>query len=217
MGWEYLAVTDHGHGLRFGGLDEEELLRQDQVLTQWEEANPDLLILRGAELNIARDGSLDYDDAVLQKLDFRLAALHSHFDLPESDQTERLLRAVTHPLVHAIAHPTGRRIGVRPPVALDLPAVYEAARAHNTALEINGHLDRLDLSADHARVAAAAGVLFLANSDAHRPGELPNVFDAVRVLQKARVDPEQVVNTWEKERLVEWLGGTPGEGRFPTR
>ena len=207
LGWEYLAVTDHGHGLRFGGLDQEALLRQDEALTALEDANPDLVVLRGAELNIDRDGNLDYSDEVLQRLDFRLAALHSHFGLSESEQTERLLRVVSHPLVHAIAHPTGRRIGVRPPVALDLPAIYEAAGAHNTALEVNGHLDRLDLSAGHARDAAAAGVLFLANSDAHRPGELTNVFDAVRVLQKARVDPEQVVNTWKKERLIAWLTG----------
>jgi DNA polymerase (family X) len=214
MGWEYLAVTDHAHGLRFGGLDEEALLRQDAVLTELEAANPDLLILRGAELNIDRDGNLDYSDAVLQTLDLRLAALHSHFGLPESDQTERLLRVVSHPLVHAIAHPTGRRIGVRPPVALDLAAIYEAASAHGTALEVNGHLDRLDLSAVNARAAAEAGVLFLANSDAHRVGELMNTSDAVRVLQRARVDPSQVVNTWEKGKLIGWLNGEPASPNF---
>ena len=206
LGWDYVAITDHGQGLRFGGLDEAEITRQDEVLAELQESNENMLILRGAELNIDRDGGLDYDDSVLERLDFRLAALHSHFDLPEPEQTERLLRVVTNPLVHAIAHPTGRRIGLRPPVALDLRAVYEAAVAHNTALEINGHLDRLDLSADNARIAAEAGVLFLANSDAHRTTELSNVYDAVRVLQKARVDPAQVVNTWERDRLTAWLG-----------
>ena len=209
MGWDYFAITDHGHELRFGGLTAPQIRQQAEVLDQLKVDNPDLVILHGAELNISRDGELDFDDGVLAGLDFRLASIHSHFGLSQSQQTERLIKVIANPLVHAIGHPTGRRIGVRPPLNLDLGAVFEAASFYETALEVNGHLDRLDLSAPHARLAAQWGVAFLANSDAHRASELANVSNAVKVLQKAGVGPRQVVNAWDLSYLLEWLVKRP--------
>ena len=204
-GYEYIAVTDHGSKLLFGGLTPEELLRQRELIDKVSEANPGFLILQGAELNIGRDGSVDYDDEVLAALDFRLAGIHSFFDLGQSEQTDRLLNTVTNPLIHAISHLTGRRIGTRPPINFDVEAVLEAAAEHRTALEVNGHLDRMDMSADHTRLAAARGVVLLANSDAHRPDEMPNITNAVGILQKARVRPSQILNTWPLKDVTEWL------------
>ncbi|MFN2486958.1 MAG: PHP domain-containing protein [Acidimicrobiia bacterium] len=206
LGWDYLAITDHGMGLRFGGLRPEDLDRQRAAIDNLRSAHPGLVILQGAELNIGRDGELDYDDEILAMLDFRLAGVHSNFGLDQGAQTERVIRVISHPLVHAIAHLTGRRIGVRPPIDLDLAAVFEAAAAHSTALEVNGHLDRLDISAKNATHAARAGVLFVVNSDAHRPRELSNSGNGIKVLQRAGVPPERVINTWEADRLLDWLG-----------
>ena len=205
LGWQYIAITDHGIGLRFGGLDVESIRRQRASIDEVREANPDLVILHGAELNIDRTGQLDYDDDVLGWLDFRLAGVHSHFGLEQGEQTARLLTAISNPLVHAIAHLTGRRIGTRPPIDLDLEAVFQAAASCATAIEVNGHLDRLDVSADNARLAARAGAIFVANSDAHRPAEMRNVFIGVKVLQRAGVESGQVINTWELPRLQNWL------------
>jgi DNA polymerase (family 10) len=156
-------------------------------------------------LNIGRDGSVDYDEAVLAALDFRLAGVHSFFDLTKSEQTDRLLKTVTNPLIHAISHLTGRRIGTRPPINVDLEAVLEAAAEHGTALEVNGHLDRMDMSADNTRLAAARGVILLANSDAHRPDEMPNNANTVGIPQKARVRPSQILDTWPSKDVAAWL------------
>jgi histidinol phosphatase-like PHP family hydrolase len=205
LGYEYLAITDHGMGLRFGGLRPDDVLRQRSSVQNLRTVYPGLLILQGAELNIDRDGNLDYDDEVLELLDFRLAGVHSNFGLERADQTERVIKAIRNPLVHAIAHLTGRRIGTRPPIDLDLTQVFAAAASHSTALEVNGHIDRLDVSAANAALAAEVGVLFLVNSDAHRPSEFSNVRNGVKVLQRAGVAPEQVINTWDVGQVVDWL------------
>lgn len=202
---EYVAITDHAADLAFGGLSADDLARQRALIVELSGTHPDLLLLQGAELNIGRDGSLDYDAPVLERLDFRLAAVHSFFDLDEPEQTRRVLTAILNPLVHVIGHLTGRRIGVRPPIRLDLPAIFEAAAETSTALEVNGHLDRLDLPAEHVRQAASMGVLFAANSDAHRHREWDNLANSVTILRRAGVSPEQVVNTWGVDRFLDWL------------
>jgi DNA polymerase (family 10) len=206
-GLVYLAITDHAVGLRFGGLAIDDLARQREDIIEMRERHPDITIFHGAELNIGRDGSLDYDDDVLAELDFRLAAVHSFFDLDQAEQTERLLTAIANPLVHVIGHLTGRRIGARPPIRLDMAVVCEAAAEASVALEVNGHLDRLDLSATNCRLAAAGGALFTTGSDTHRSGELHNLDNAVGVLQRAGVDPDQVVSSWTVDRVRQWLVG----------
>lgn len=206
-GLEYVAITDHGVGLTFGGLGVDDLGRQRREIELLNRRHPDLLLLQGSELNVGRNGGVDYADDVLGRLDFRLAAVHSYFDLDEEAQTVRLLEVVSHPLIHAIGHLTGRRIGVRPPIRLDFDAVLEAAASAGTALEVNGHLDRLDLPLRHLRAAVRRGVLFVACSDAHRHREVSNLDHAVTLLRRAGADPEQVVNTWPRPRLEEWLAG----------
>lgn len=204
-GLEYVAITDHAVDLAFGGLSPDDLARQHEEIETLGRDRPGFLILQGAELNIGRDGSVDYSDEILDRLDFRLAAVHSYFDLPEPEQTQRLLTAIRHPLIHAIGHLTGRRIGYRPSIRLDMRPVLEAAASTATALEVNGHIDRLDLPAEFVRVAADLGVLFVANSDAHRHREWGNLANAVTVLRNAGVPSDQVVNTWPVERLQRWL------------
>ena len=204
--YEYILITDHTTGLRFGGLDSAGLDRQRVMIEEARARFPDLLVLQGAELNIDRDGSLDIDDESLSRLDFAVAGVHSHFDLDRFEQTARVLKALSHSVVRVLAHPTGRRIGNRPAIDLDIDAVIGAAIENQVALEVNGHRDRLDLSAEHAALAVAAGAVLAANSDSHRIGEMGNVANSVATLQRAGIAPSSVVNTMPVEAFREWAG-----------
>ncbi|HEX6286217.1 MAG TPA: PHP domain-containing protein, partial [Acidimicrobiia bacterium] len=204
--YDYVLITDHTQGLRFGGLDEQAMLQQAAAIERMRPRFPQIVVLHGAELNIAVDGSLDMDDDTLSILDFAVAGLHSHFGLDEHAQTRRLETAMAHPAVRVLAHPFGRRIGIRPAIDVDMETVIEASLRHGVALETNGHRDRLDLGADWLEIAAERGALFTANSDAHRREEIGNVANAVGTLQRAGIDAERVVNTWDVDRLLAWIG-----------
>ena len=205
-GYEYILITDHTIGLRFGGLDSAGLEHQRAIIEETRARFPDLLVLQGAELNIDRDGSLDVDDEALGRLDFAVAGVHSNFDLDRFEQTARVLKALSHPAVRVLAHPTGRRIGNRPALDLDIDAVIAAAVENHVALEVNGHRDRLDLSVEHAALAVAGGAVLAANSDAHRIGEMGNVANAVTTMQRAGIPSSSVVNTMSVGTFREWAG-----------
>lgn len=207
-GYHYLLVTDHTKGLRFGGLDESDLVEQSGLIDEVRRNVPGITIFHGAELNIGMDGELDIADETLELLDFAVAAVHSWFGLDEGRQTKRVVNAIRHPKVKVLAHPQGRRIGIRLPLDLDLRAVFGTAAEEGVALELNGHRDRLDLSAELARAALDSGCLLAANSDAHRFGELSNVENAVATAQRAGARPSQVVNTWELDELRAWVPRT---------
>jgi DNA polymerase (family 10) len=200
-GYEYVGVTDHAVGLRFGGLDAERLRAQRAEIDRVRQEHPEISILHGAELNISRDGTVDFDQEVLSWLDYTVAGLHSFLSLEQDEQTARVLAAIDNPEVDIIAHLTGRRIGIRPPIDVDLPAVFTAAADRGTILEVNGHLDRLDLSADLIKSAVGHGIEFVADSDSHRAAEFGNVENACVLLQRAGVSAESVVNTWSLEAL----------------
>jgi DNA polymerase (family 10) len=206
--YEYVLITDHTTGLRFGGLDSAGLQHQRTIIAEGRARFPDLVVLHGAELNIDRDGSLDIDDEALGRLDFAVAGLHSHFDLERFEQTARVLTALSHPAVRVLAHPTGRRIGTRPAIDLDIDAVIAAAVENHVALEVNGHRDRLDLSAEHAALAVVGGAVLAANSDAHRIGEMGNIVNSVATMQRAGIAPSSVVNTMSVGAFQEWAGVT---------
>jgi DNA polymerase (family 10) len=210
-GYEYVLVTDHTSGLRFGGLDEQGLVEQRAEIDEARSRFPDLVVLHGAELNIDRYGGLDVDDETLGLLDLAVAGIHSHFDLDRAEQTARVLTALDHPMVRVLAHPTGRRIGIRPPLELDLEAVIAAAVEHRVALEVNGHRDRLDLSAGLVEMAEAAGALLAADSDSHRVGEMGNVANSVATMQRAGLTPASVVNTMPVGDFLDWASTTGSE------
>lgn len=200
-GYEYIGITDHAFGLRFGGLDAERLREQRAEVETLQGKHPEIAILHGAELNIARDGSVDFDLHLLSWLDYTVAGLHSFLSLERDEQTARVMTAIANPEIDVIAHLTGRRIGIRPPIDVDLVPIFAAAADRGTVLEVNGHLDRLDLSADLIKTASGYGVDFVANSDSHRPTEFANVTNACVLLQRAGVTSESVVNTLSLEAL----------------
>lgn len=203
-GYAYLLVTDHTQGLRFGGLSGEAIRLQSIDIERLRAEVPPITIFHGAELNIMKDGTLDLDDGDLQQLDFAVAGVHSYFGLDRDTQTKRVIAALEHPVVRVLAHPYGRRIGIRPPMDLDMDAIVESAVENGVALETNGHRDRLDLPAEWIEIAAEQGALFAANSDAHRPDEMDNIANAVATLQRAGVTPDRVVNTFAEEDFFEW-------------
>jgi DNA polymerase (family 10) len=208
-GWEYLAVTDHAEQLRVNGLDRATMRAQRAELTRLQRGHDRLAVLHGAELNIAPDGSLDYDDAFLAGFDWTVASVHSAFGLDVAAQTRRVVSAIRHPAVHAIGHLTGRRIGRRPGIRLDLDAVLDACRETGTALEVNCHLDRLDAPADVLREAAARGVLVVISTDAHRTADLDHHRWGVRQARRGRVPRDLVANTWPAARFLEWASARP--------
>ena len=210
-GLEVLAVTDHSPALKMtGGLDREKLLRQWEALDRLDGVVPGLTVLRGMEVDILADGTLDMDDDLLERMDVVVVSVHGRFELDEARQTDRVVAALAHPSVNVLGHPTGRLLGQRDGFAIDLDAVIAAALEHDVALEINAHPARLDLDDRWARVAAQAGVPISINTDAHAPAELGLLPHGVLQARRAWLEPRHVINTWPLPRLRRFLGKEPG-------
>lgn len=195
-GYEYLAITDHSASHGFGDdVSPAELRRQLRRIAEYNESAPGIRVLAGSEVNILADGSLDYEDELLEQLDWVVASVHTAFGMARERMTRRVIAAIEHPLVDAIGHPTGRLIQRREPYDLDLEAVFAAAARTGTLLEINGNPDRRDLCETHARAAVAAGVRVVIDSDAHRPRTLENMRWGVLTARRAGLGAEDVANT----------------------
>lgn len=198
-GYDYVAITDHSASHGFGDdVPPDELLRQVERIHGMDVKG--IKILAGTESNILLDGSLDYEDSILEQLDWVVASLHTSFRLSEKEQTERMLRAMEHPLVDAIGHPTGRLIERRAPYPIDIDRVIAKAVETGTFLEINANPDRRDLNDVYAKAAGEAGVTLVIDSDAHWPERLANMRYGVATARRAWLAPEQVANTrsWAK-------------------
>ena len=193
-GYEYLAITDHSASFGFG--DE---VSPDRLRTQIEAIRSTsvegLQLLAGSEVNILADGQLDYDDELLSELDWVVASVHSSFNMDSKAMTERIVRAVSHPLVDAIGHLSGRKIEKRPPYAFDFERVLEAAVTSRTMLEINAAPDRRDMNEHHARAAAAAGVPIVIDCDAHRVAGFAVARYGIATARRAWLTAADVANT----------------------
>ncbi len=205
-GYRYLAITDHGVDLAMNGVTAEGLLEQREELAALQEQYPQMRLIPGCELNIGRDGGLDYDSDFRLGLSWCVAAVHSHYDLPLVQQTDRILKAMADPSVHVIGHLTGRMIGRRPGIQLDVDAVLQGALDTHTAIEINAALPRLDAAAPVLRKARELGVPLIISTDAHHVREFERVEWGTRHATRGWIAPEQVVNTWSPERFFRWMG-----------
>jgi DNA polymerase (family 10) len=205
-GWEYLAVTDHSRSSTIAnGLSPEELRAQVRAIRNLQPRHR-IRILAGTECDILADGQLDFPDELLGELDFVLAAVHSRFSQAGPAMTARIARALEHPMVDVLVHPTGRRIGEREPYDIDLDALCAIARRHDKALEINGSPARLDLKDSHARRAAELGVRVAIDTDLHTPADAQNMALGVATARRAWIAPQGVVNTLPVGWLREWAG-----------
>ncbi len=162
-------------------------------------------MLQGAEIEIKADGGLDYDDEVLAGLDIVVASLHTGLRQPRKQVTERLLNAIRNPNVDIIGHPTGRMIPDREGADLDMDAVLAAAAETGVVLEINANPARLDLDDVYARRAVELGISLAINTDAHAPDNFDLRHYGVATARRGWVGPEQVINTWDPDRLLAWL------------
>jgi DNA polymerase (family 10) len=203
-GYEYLAITDHGEDLVMNGVSRAQLAEQREELARLQERYPELRLLQGCELNIGPKGGLDYDADFRMQLDWCVAAVHSHFDLGQADQTRRVIKAMEDPAVNVIGHLSGRYIGRRPGIELDIDAVLEAAAATGTAIEINSALDRLDVSAEVLRRAHELGVLFLIDTDAHHVSEFERMQWGCLQAARGWLPRERVLNTWPRQTFLAW-------------
>jgi DNA polymerase (family 10) len=199
---EYIAVTDHARFAEvIGGLTPDGLRAQIDAIAKLNETLEGFRVLTGIEVNIHPDGSLDMPDDLLARLDWVVASVHSHFRQTKDEMTARLLRAVSNEHVDCLAHPTGRRIGERPPYDADWDAVFRAAAEHTCAVEINANPIRLDLSAELVRRAIAAGCKLAIGSDAHAPEHFDFLRLGVLTARRGWATAKDVVNT-----LPAWTG-----------
>ncbi len=194
FGYEYLAITDHSASFGFGDEVSPERLREQIARIRAAEIDG-IELLAGSEVNILPDGSLDYPDELLDALDWVIASVHSSFRMSSDAMTDRIVRAIEHPLVDAIGHLSGRKLERRAPYSFDLERVIEAAARTGTMLEINSNPDRRDLNETSARAAAAAGVPIVINSDSHRVTGFEVARYGIATARRAWLTAAQVLNT----------------------
>ena len=205
-GYEYIAITDHSKFLRVAnGLDENRLRKQREDIVALNEKYDDIHIFSGVEMDILPDATLDFSDDFLKEMDYVIGAIHSSFNQSEEKIMARLYQALENPYISLIAHPTGRILGRRDGYQVNVEKLIEKAKETNTALELNANPNRLDLSAKWVKLAQEAGVNLAINTDAHSYQMLDHMKYGVSVAKKGWIRKDTVLNTWSKERLVEFF------------
>jgi putative hydrolase len=214
LGHDYQVLTDHSPRLTVAnGLSVERLRRQLLVVDAVNEhlssgGRGGFSLLKGIEVDILDDGSLDQTDEMLDRLDLRVASVHSKLKMDKADMTRRMVAAVRNPRVNVLGHCTGRMVmgarGTRGQSQFDAKAVFTACIEGNTAVEINSRPERRDPPTDLLELARDLGCLFSIDSDAHAPGQLDFLWYGAERAEAAGIDPDRIVNTWPKQRLLEW-------------
>ena len=208
-GLRYFAITDHSRRLTMAkGLDSTRLLQQMEDIDQLNATLSGVTILKGIEVDILEDGSLDLPDEVLGRLDLVVGAVHSRFNLSNRRQTERIMKAMDHPHFSILAHPSGRLIGRREPYEVDMLRIIRKARERRCFLEINAHPERLDLTDIHCRMAKEEGVLLAVNTDAHSMLDLENARFGVGQARRGWLEKTDVLNTRSYAELRKLLKPT---------
>ncbi|MEU2003775.1 PHP domain-containing protein [Rhodococcus sp. NPDC019627] len=211
LGHEYCALTDHSPRLTVAnGLSADRLRAQLEVIARLNEELAPFRILTGIEVDILEDGSLDQDPDLLDELDLVVASVHSKLRAESGAMTRRMLKAVENPRVDVLGHCTGRLVtggrGTRPESTFDAEKVFTACRDHGTAVEINSRPERRDPPSRLIDLAMDLGCLFSIDTDAHAPGQLAWQGYGCERAMRCGVEPEQVINTWPADDLLEWAG-----------
>ena len=218
-GYAWCAITDHSKALAMtAGLDERRLAEQWVEIDAVAARHPEIRVFKGMEVDVLADGSLDLSDEMLERLDLVIVSVHSRFNLSAAEQTERILRALSHPRVHVLGHPTGRKVGRRKGYEVDLDAVLARAAERGVAVEHNADPARLDLSDLHLVRAKELGCKVAIGSDAHRAGNLDLIRYGVEQARRAWLVPGDVINCWTLEELLAFLAKRePGGAGGPAR
>ena len=195
-GLEYLAITDHSRRLTMAkGLDPKRLFEQLEEIDRLNITLSGITLLKGIEVDILEDGSLDLPDEDLSRLDLVIGAVHSHFRLSRQKQTERILRAMDRPHFTILAHPSGRLINEREPYDVDMARIIHHARERGCFLEVNAHPVRLDLRDTDCQMAKEEGVMLCVNSDAHSVLDLENLRYGIGQARRGWLEKKDVLNT----------------------
>ena len=204
--YDYIAITDHSKYLRVAnGLNETRLRKQAEEIDELNEKYPDIHIFKGVEMDILPNGELDFSDDFLQEMDIVIAAIHSSFNQSEEEIMHRLETAVNNPYVDIIAHPTGRLIGRREGYNVHVERLITLAQKTNTVLELNANPMRFDLAPEYLKKAQEAGVNIAINTDAHRTSMLEHMAYGIKVANKGWIEQNTVLNTWDVDRLKQFL------------
>jgi DNA polymerase (family 10) len=201
--YEYIAITDHSPNIGITqGLDANGLAEQIDSIDRLNDGMDDFIVLKSIEVDILKDGSLDLPDEILRRLDLTVCSVHSEFDLTANQQTERILRAMDNPNFNILSHPTGRRIGERPPYDVDMERLMQSALERGCFLEINAEPNRLDLNDRYIKMAKEMGLKLAVSTDAHSMNELKQIRYGVSQARRGWLAAADVLNTrpWEELR-----------------
>lgn len=206
LGLSYIGISDHSRSAFYArGLAAEAIVEQEAELTELQRDFPDVRIFRGVESDILADGALDYEDAVLEKMDFVVASIHSRFQMDESAMTERMLRAIRNPHTRMIGHLTGRILLGRAGYALDMERILSEAAEQGVAIELNAHPSRLDIDWRWGELLRKTGCPVMINPDAHEMAGLAHVRIGELMARKALLPAAQVINTRDTAGVEKWL------------
>jgi DNA polymerase (family 10) len=206
LGYEYLAITDHSKHVTIAkGLDAKRVAKQIKAIDKLNSQIKGIRILKGIEVDILADGSLDLPDAILTELDFTVCALHYKFTLTEAEQTERVIRAMDNPHFNIFAHPTGRLLGERGAYAIDLERILKAAKERGCCIELNAHPTRLDIDDHFCRLAKDMGVKVALGTDAHSIDGLEFMKYGIGQARRGWLEPKDILNTRPLHELTKLL------------
>ena len=207
---QYIAITDHSKAVTVAnGLDEKRMAAHIKKIHAANEKGLGIRVLAGAEVDILKDGSLDYSDEILAQLDVVVCSIHSYFNLERAAMTERMLAAIENPYTQIIAHPTGRVLLRRDPLDYDMEKVLEACAKHGVAMECNSYPDRLDLKDVYLRMCKERGVKVVISTDSHNAANLSFIRYGVRMARRGWLEKKDVINTLPVGEFLGALRGKP--------
>jgi len=205
-GYEYIAITDHSKRSAIAkGLDEKRLMKQIKEIERLRNGYKNIKILTGSEVDILADGTLDFPDDIIKKLDIVVAAIHSGWKMPKEKMTKRIIRALENPYVDILDHPTGRLINKRPAYEVDLEEIFKVARKNKKLLEINAQIDRLDLKDTYIKAAIDHGLNLVISTDAHSIENLDFMQYGVAQAKRGFAAKEDIINTLSFKELKKYL------------
>lgn len=218
LGHEYIALTDHSKAVTVAnGLDEKRMAAHIQKIRAANDTKLGIRLFAGSEVDILKDGTLDYSDELLAQLDVVVCSVHSYFNLDRAEMTDRMLAAIENPYAQIIGHPTGRLIMRREPLDYDMEKILDACAKHGVAMECNSFPDRLDLNDIHLRMCKERGVKVVISTDSHRTPNLAYIRHGVNVARRAWLEKKDVLNTLPAEEFLGALRAKPGAAKQPPK
>jgi len=218
LGHEYIAITDHSKAVTVAnGLNEKRMVEHAKALRAADEKGLGIRVLVGSEVDILKDGALDYPEEILAQIDVVVCSIHSYMNLDREAMTDRLLKAIENPYTQIIAHPTGRLLLRRDAFDYDMEKVLDACAKHGVAMECNSYPDRLDLKDVYLRMCKERGVKVVISTDSHNTGNLSFIRYGVTMARRGLLEKQEVMNTLPVDQFLRALRTKPGQARRAAR